>query len=57
MQFFGTKSNLYKHVRIVHESKKPYQCQICQKAFGQKHTLQNHIVSVHKEKESFKSTK
>ena len=42
------------HFESVHEEKKPYKCDICDKSFPLKSVLQTHIGSVHKKKNPFK---
>ena len=45
---FSSPSKLRRHVRIVHEKIKPFNCQECGKNFGQKVNLIGHIQSRHK---------
>ena len=40
-------SDLKKHVEIVHEKIKRYECPICKVKFGQSHHLKAHISGVH----------
>ena len=50
---FDKKCNLTRHIRTVHENKKPFQCSIRQKAFATKHNLKNHIITVHEKDKPF----
>ena len=44
----STKTNLNKHVSLVHLKEKPYSCLLCPDAkFGQKSHLDNHMRQVH----------
>lgn len=45
---FSSPSKLRRHVRIVHEKIKPFNCHICGKNFGQKVNLVGHLQSKHK---------
>ena len=42
------------HIASVHEEKKPFKCEICDKGFSQKHNMKIHVESVHKKKKTFK---
>ena len=42
-----------KHVALVHENKKPFECRICDKSFAQKQKLEIHVTSVHEKKKPF----
>ena len=44
---FAMKSSLDKHVRCVHEKKKPHKCTICERSFGENSRLVRHIETVH----------
>ena len=39
--------NLKKHVSIVHEGLRPYQCDICEKSYAENRDLKNHYKIVH----------
>ena len=53
-QVFNNYKNRNRHVRCVHEGKKPYSCIICKKAFGKNFNLKKHISSVHDKEKAFK---
>ena len=38
----------------VHEGKKPFKCEICEKNFANKTALTKHTATVHEEQKSFK---
>ena len=38
------------HIRSVHEGKKQFKCEMCDKSFTNKHNLKGHSASVHGEK-------
>ena len=42
-----------KHVRAVHEGKKPFMCEVCGSKFSEKGDLSSHIAIVHEKKLSF----
>ncbi|CAB0035128.1 unnamed protein product [Trichogramma brassicae] len=44
-----TRSNLLKHQKTVHEGRKDYACDECEKKFGHKQTLLMHQKTVHEE--------
>ena len=44
---FTEKGKLNKHVDSIHEGKKPFQCDICQKSFTQKASMTTHILTIH----------
>ena len=43
-----------RHVSLVHEGNKPFQCEICAYRFSQKGHMRRHIASVHEEKKPLK---
>ena len=53
----STKSDLKRHVKIVHEKRKEFTCDICEKSFGHRPHLQRHIKSVHEGKKDVKCQK
>ena len=44
---FRKKSNLYGHIKRVHEGQRPYPCHLCKKSFKMKQHLNTHIRGVH----------
>ena len=42
-----------RHVRSVHEGKKPFMCEICSSRFSEKCYLNSHIAHVHEKKLKF----
>ena len=44
---FVHRSNLRKHMSIVHCGLKPYECNVCRMRFARKHSLQLHTAAVH----------
>ena len=51
---FEVKTNLKKHITVVHEGRKLTKCSICDATFKSKHNLKRHIDAVHEEKKPFK---
>ena len=51
---FPVKSKLKLHVDTVHERKKPYKCETCNKYFSEKIKKKNHIASVHEGQKPYK---
>ena len=47
------KSNLDRHIQVVHEKIRPHKCPTCGKAFGQKCDLDKHSKTVHDKKMDF----
>ena len=43
----GQEANLKIHVERVHENKKPFECDECEKAYGQNRELKNHKKTAH----------
>ena len=43
-----------RHIASVHEGKKAFKCQICDKSFSQKGSMNKHMASVHEEIKAFK---
>ena len=46
-----------KHIRMVHEKKRPHICPICNRGFKQSQHLKTHISGVHEGKQPVKNTK
>ena len=44
---FRKKSNLYGHIKKVHEGERPYPCHLCKKSFKMKQHLNKHIAGRH----------
>ena len=54
---YSQKSNLTKHLKSVHEEKKPnkpHKCSVCDYSFSQAHHLRRHMESVHEERKPHK---
>lgn len=47
---FGQKSDLRRHVQVVHEQQKNFGCEICGRAFGRRSSLSQHMQRVHSRK-------
>ena len=43
-----------KHIKTVHEDKKNFNCDICEKRFSQKDVMNRHISSVHEKNKPHK---
>ena len=43
-----------RHIKLVHEEKKSFECRICDKRFTMKQTMKIHVASVHESKKTFK---
>ena len=54
LHYAALKGNLDKHMKSIHEGKKPFECNVCYTAFSQKGDLKRHIESVHGGKKPFK---
>jgi Zinc finger, C2H2 type len=50
---FTERFNLNKHIRAVHERRRPYQCQTCLARFQQRDHMQKHEMCVHKKLRQF----
>ena len=44
---FRKKSNLYGHIKKVHEGERPYPCHLCKKSFKMKQHLNKHVAGRH----------
>jgi hypothetical protein len=44
-----------KHVALVHEGKKPFQCKVCDKCFAEKSKMNKHMASFHEGNNKVKS--
>ena len=51
---FSVKTNLNKHIKYVHEKKKPFECHICDANFASKQGMNTHTKSVHEGEKPFK---
>ena len=49
-----SKGNMNKHIDVIHEEKKPYQCSICEYRCTMKGKMNRHINSVHEGKKPHK---
>ena len=45
---FDKEENFKRHIEMVHEAKKPYECEHCHKVFDEEENFKKHIESVHK---------
>ena len=48
---------MIQHVASVHEGKKPFKCENCDKSFFYKSDMNKHVASVHEGKKPFKCEK
>ena len=48
------KCNMNRHIKMVHEEKKPFKCELCDKSFFQKVDRKKHVESIHEGKKPFK---
>lgn len=46
---FGFKDGLARHIRMVHQQDRPFQCPYCYQAFKTKSHLQTHCIGMHPE--------
>ena len=46
---FKRKDHLKRHIRAVHEKKRPHKCSVCGASFSHKANMKSHIAIVHKE--------
>lgn len=53
---FGRKGVLKKHIQMVHEQTRKFECEICMSPFGLKSDLKRHVQSVHQKKRPFVCT-
>lgn len=44
---FKRRSDMNRHVRVVHEKQRPFQCPQCLQRFGEKSNMQKHVRMVH----------
>ena len=44
---FAQKGQMKTHISSVHDKKKPFKCEICDKEFTLKQSMAKHIVSIH----------
>ena len=49
---FKKQDTLRRHISIVHEGAKPFQCDICDSTFTEKSKLKRHVASVHDRKKT-----
>ena len=47
---FSRPDNVTRHIKAVHEGKKPFPCEECDKSFAEKRSLNHHMLSFHEEK-------
>ena len=47
---FSRPDNVSRHIKAVHEGKKPFPCEECDKTFAEKRSLNHHMLSFHEEK-------
>ena len=48
------KSRIQEHIDVVHEKKKEFKCDICERTFGFRRTLIEHVAQVHSDEKPFK---
>ena len=44
---FSRPDNVTRHIKAVHEGKKPFPCEECDKTFAEKRSLNHHMLSFH----------
>ena len=44
---FSRPDNVTRHIKAVHEGKKPFPCEECDKSFAEKRSLNHHMLSFH----------
>ena len=42
-----------RHTASIHEGRKPFKCEVCEKSFAEKSKLGSHMLSVHDRKKPF----
>ena len=47
---FSDRSNMRRHIALIHEEKKKFRCENCGKSFSTKRNMTLHIASIHERK-------